>query len=117
MSTPGHGSPYEALEAVIRRELELVAARDFQGLAAVKRERGAIVKLIAPHAPPAEARAALQRCLALQHEIAAELGRVRGAIVRDLAQVRQAHRAAAGYAPTAGHASGDSPRPRITASA
>jgi hypothetical protein len=92
-------SPYEALEAVIRRELELVAARDFDGLAAVKRERAAIVKLIAPVAPPPEAHAALERCLALQGQIAAELGRVRSAIVRDLARVRQAHRAAAGYAP------------------
>jgi hypothetical protein len=92
-------APYEALEAVIRRELELVAARDFDRLPAIKRERAAIVKLIAPVAPPPEARAALQRCQALQGQIAAELGRVRSAIVRDLARVRQAHRAAEGYAP------------------
>ncbi|HTU29377.1 MAG TPA: hypothetical protein VMF07_08355 [Solirubrobacteraceae bacterium] len=96
-------APYEALEATIRRELELVVARDFDRLAAVKRERAAIVKLIAPVAPPPEARAALERCLDLQAEIAAELGRVRSAIVRDLARVRTARRAAAGYAPA--HAS------------
>lgn len=92
-------APYEALEAVIRRELELVAMRDFERLPALKRERAAIVKLIAPVTPPPEARGALERCLALQGQIAAELGRVRSAIVRDLARVRQAHRAAAGYAP------------------
>jgi hypothetical protein len=92
-------APYEALEAVIGRELELVTARDFDGLLAVKRERAAIVKLIAPVSPPPEARAALERCLSLQGQIAAELGRVRSAIVRDLARVRQAHRTAAGYAP------------------
>ena len=92
-------SPYAALEAVIRRELELVAARDFDRLPAVKRERAAIVKLLAPVAPPPEAQAALERCLALQGQIAAELGRVRSAIVHDLARVRQARRAAAGYAP------------------
>lgn len=111
MSAPAGASIYEALEAVIRRELELVAARDFEGLAAVKRERGAIVKLIAPVTPPPEARATLERCLALQHEIAAELGRVRGAILHELGQLRQAHRAAAGYAPAT------APRSRIAASA
>ena len=92
-------APYVALEASIRRELELVTAREFERLPAVKRERAAIVKLIAPVAPPPEARAALERCLALQGQIAAELGRVRSAIVRDLARVRPARRAAAGYAP------------------
>jgi len=95
----GTESPYEALETVIRRELELVTARDFERLPAVKRERAAIVKLIAPVTPPPEARAALERCLALQGQIAAELSRVRSAIVRDLARVRQGHRAAEGYAP------------------
>ncbi|HEY3774842.1 MAG TPA: hypothetical protein VGL69_17700 [Solirubrobacteraceae bacterium] len=95
----GAVSPYEALEATIRRELEIVTAGDFGRLPAIKRERAAIVKLIAPVAPPPEARGALERCLALQGQIAAELGRVRSAIVRDLARVRQAHRAAAGYAP------------------
>src|SRR5579875_3284470 len=92
-------APYEELETVIRRELELVVSRDFDRLAAVKRERAAIVKLIAPVAPPPEARPALERCLALQGQIAAELGRVRSSIVRDLARVRQARRTAAGYAP------------------
>jgi hypothetical protein len=99
MSAPGAGSPYEALEAVIRRELELVRARDFDRLPALKRERAAIVKQIAPAAPPAEARPALERCLELQGQIAAELQRARSAIVTDLARVRQARRAAAGYAP------------------
>jgi len=102
MSAPGTGrdiSAYAALEAVIRRELELIAARDFERLPAVKRERAAIVKLIAPTAPPPEARATLERCLALQDQIAHELGRVRSAIVQDLARVRQARRAATGYAP------------------
>jgi hypothetical protein len=93
------GAPYEALEAVIRRELELVASRDFERLPAVKRERAAVVRLIAPAAPPPEARAALEQCLALQEQIADELGRARSAIVHDLARVRQAQRAAAGYAP------------------
>ena len=92
-------APYEALEAVIRRELELVATRDFERLPALKRERAEIVKLIAPVAPPPEARASLARGRALQLQPAAALARVRSAIVRDLARVRQAQRAAAGYAP------------------
>lgn len=107
----GPAAPYEALEAVIRRELELVLARDFDRLPAVKRERAAIVKLIAPAAPPPEARATLERCLALQEQIAAELRSVRSSIVRDLGRVRQARRAAAGYAPVR------AARPRVAASA
>jgi hypothetical protein len=90
---------YEALEAVIRRELAAVAARELEHLPAIKRERAWIVKRLAPGTPPADARAALERCLTLQDQVAAELQVVRGAIVEDLARVRQARRAAAGYAP------------------
>ncbi|HLI60892.1 MAG TPA: hypothetical protein VKV21_14620 [Solirubrobacteraceae bacterium] len=104
-------APYEALEAVIRRELQLVAARRFDRLPAIKRERAAIVKLIAPLSPPPEAQPALERCLQLQREIAAELGTARAQVVRDLRRVRQARRAAAGYAPV--HAA----RPRVVTSA
>lgn len=89
---------YEALGAIAERELALVADRDFDGLAELKRERAAVERAL-PATPPASARAALERCLALQQRVRIELTRVREAILIELGQVRHGQRAAAGYAP------------------
>ena len=96
-------APYEALAAVIERELGLVAARDFDGLRAIKRERAAIVRTL-PATPPATARAALLRCDGLQKRVTVELHRVRESILLELRQVRLAQRAATGYRPSVARA-------------
>lgn len=103
-------APYEALAALIERELELVAARDFEGLSALSHERDALVCGL-PAAPPATARSALQRCAALQARVGVEIARVREAVLLELRQVRLGQRAAAGYRPPLARA------PRISASA
>jgi hypothetical protein len=89
---------YEALAAILERELALVAERDFEGLAELKHERAALERTL-PGTPPAGARATLERCLALQQRVRIELTRVREAILIELGQVRHGQRAAAGYAP------------------
>jgi hypothetical protein len=90
--------PYEALAAIVERELELIAERDFHGLAELKRERAALERGL-PATPPASARATLERCMGLQGRVRIELTRVREAILIELGQVRHGQRAAAGYAP------------------
>jgi hypothetical protein len=102
--------PYEALASLIERELELVAARDFDGLHELSAERAALVRTMPP-APPASARDALLRCHGLQTRVGVELARVREAIVLELRQVRLAQRTAAGYRPAVAHT------PHIVASA
>ena len=91
-------APYEALAAVIERELALVEARDFAGLSALKRERAAIVRAL-PMSPPPGARAALLRCDGLQKRVTVELHRVREALLLELRQVQLARRTASGYRP------------------
>ena len=91
-------APYEALAAVIERELTLVEARDFTGLSALKRERAAIVRAL-PATPPAGARAALLRCDGLQKRVTVELHRVRESLLLELRQVQLARRTASGYRP------------------
>jgi hypothetical protein len=91
-------APYEALASLLERELELVAAREFDSLAELKRERAALERTL-PARPPASARDTLQRCMALQQRVRVELLRVRESILIELGQVRQGQRAACGYAP------------------
>ena len=102
--------PYEALAALLERELELVAARDFAGVSALAAERAALVRTMAP-TPPASARDTLQRCDGLQKRVGVELARVRESILLELRQVRLAQRTAAGYRPPATRA------PRVIVSA
>jgi hypothetical protein len=97
MSTTA-ANPYEALASLIERELELVAERDFEGLAELVQQRGVLERTL-PAIPPASARDVLQRCYALQQRVRVELLRVREAILIELGQVRHGQRAAAGYAP------------------
>jgi hypothetical protein len=89
---------YEALAAIIERELELVAARDFDGVRALTQERAALVRTL-PATPPESARDVLLRCDGLQKRVGVELARVRDSILLELRQVRLAQRTAAGYRP------------------
>jgi hypothetical protein len=101
---------YEPLAAIIERELELVAARDFDGVRALAGERAALMRTL-PATPPASARDTLMRCDGLQKRVGVELARVRESLLLELRQVRLAQRTAAGYRPVL-------PRtPRIVASA
>jgi hypothetical protein len=101
---------YEPLAAIIERELELVAARDFVGVQALADERAALMRML-PATPPASARETLLRCDGLQKRVGVELARVRESILLELRQVRLAQRTAAGYRPVLART------PRIVASA
>ncbi|MGA2011393.1 MAG: hypothetical protein ABSH51_12820 [Solirubrobacteraceae bacterium] len=105
-------APYEALAALIERELELVSRRDFDELALLKRSRAAI-ECTLPVTPPAAARLALQRCQLLHKRVEIELLRVREQLLVEMAQVRRAQRAANGYAAAASRPA--RPRHGITA--
>jgi hypothetical protein len=97
MSDPA-AAPYESLAALIERELELVGRRSFDELDALTPVRAALQASL-PATPPAHARAILERCHLLNKRVEIELLRVREALLIELAQVRQAQRAASGYAP------------------
>lgn len=97
--------PYEALASLIERELELVGQRRFDELAVLKQARRKLESTFPP-SPPASAGPALERCRLLQKRVEIELLRVREMILIELAQVRQAQRAAAGYMPVQPHSSG-----------
>ena len=110
MTSSDPAAPYEALADVIERELVVIPERDFDALAALKRERAAIVRTL-PMRPPLGARAALERCTLLQARVRIEMQRVSEQILLELRQVGHAQRAARGYAPVR------APRVRISASA
>jgi hypothetical protein len=90
--------PYEALAALIERELQLVSQRSFDELQALKDVRAELQSSL-PAAPPEAARATLERCRQLQKRVEIELLRVREVLLLDLGRVRQAQRTADGYAP------------------
>lgn len=94
--------PYEHLAELIERELALVAERRFDELLSLKRERAELQSSL-PAVPPSEARGELERCALLHRRVEMELLRVREAVLVDLAGVRQAQRAADGYAPVRGN--------------
>jgi hypothetical protein len=107
---PSPAAPYEALAAVIERELAVIPSGDFARLQAIKRERAAIVRRL-PRVPPPEAREALARCRRTQAQIIVELQRVRQSLLAELGNVRRGRRAASGYAPAR------LGRPQVSASA
>ncbi len=90
--------PYEALAALIERELQLVSQRSFDDLQALKEVRADLQNSL-PGTPPEEARATLERCRQLQKRVEIELLRVREVLLLELGRVRQAQRTADGYAP------------------
>lgn len=90
--------PYEALAALIERELQLVSERSFDEFQALKEVRAELQASL-PATPPEAARATLERCRQLQKRVEIELLRVREVLLLELGRVRQAQRAANGYAP------------------
>jgi hypothetical protein len=90
--------PYEALAALIERELQLVSDRSFDELQALTQVRAELQSLL-PASPPESARATLERCRQLTKRVEIELLRVREALLLELGRVHQAQRAADGYAP------------------
>ena len=90
--------PYEALAALIERELQLVSERSFDELQVLKEVRAELQRSLPP-TPPESARATLERCRQLTKRVEIELLRVREALLLELGRVRQAQRTADGYAP------------------
>lgn len=90
--------PYEALAALIERELQLVSERSFDELQTLKAVRAQLQSSL-PATPPEAARATLERCRQLQKRVEIELLRVRELLLLELGRVRHAQRAADGYAP------------------
>jgi hypothetical protein len=91
-------APYEALAALIERELQLVSERSFDQLQALTEVRAELQTTL-PATPPEAARATLERCRQLQKRVEIELLRVREVLLLELGRVRQAQRTADGYAP------------------
>ena len=108
MSTP-ETAPYEALAAMIERELELLGESRLEELAELKLARTQLVDSM-PDAPPAAACEVLERCALLQQRVRIEILRVREAVLLELVQLERVRRTAEGYAPRRN-------RPRISASA
>jgi hypothetical protein len=94
--------PYEALAALIERELQLVSERSFDELQSLKQVRAELQRSL-PAAPPESARATLERCRQLTKRVEIELLRVREVLLLELGRVRQAQRTADGYAPARRH--------------
>jgi hypothetical protein len=101
---------YETLCRLAEHELELVGEGDLERLSELHEERAALIDALPP-APPAAARAALERCALLTRRVEIELVRTREALLAELAGVARGQRAASGYKPPNLHS------PRVTASA
>ena len=108
MSTP-ETAPYEALAAMIERELELLGESRLEELAELKLARNQLVDSM-PDAPAAAAHEVLERCALLKQRVRIEILRVREAVLLELVQLERVRRTAEGYAPRR-------TRPRISASA
>jgi hypothetical protein len=90
--------PYQQLATLIELELQLVGERRFDELLALKR-RQAELQASLPATPPLAAGPELERCALLHKRVEVELRRVHDAVLEELSGVRQAQRAADGYAP------------------
>ena len=90
--------PYEALAALIERELQLVSERSFDELQSLNQVRAELQSSLGA-TPPESARATLERCRQLEKRVEIELLRVREVLLLELGRVRHAQRAADGYAP------------------
>ncbi|HWE09057.1 MAG TPA: hypothetical protein VG325_06870 [Solirubrobacteraceae bacterium] len=90
--------PYQRLASLIEYELQLAGERRFDELLALKEARAKLQASL-PATPPDTARPELERCALLDKRVEIELLRVREAILQELTVVRQAQRAADGYAP------------------
>jgi hypothetical protein len=91
-------SPYDALVDLAERELEFVSAGDTERLPEIAKQRNALLASLPP-VPPPEAQPALERTLALQNSVTAELQRRRDGIAADLRKLTHGRTAMRGYAP------------------
>jgi hypothetical protein len=91
-------SPYDALVDLAERELEFVTAGDTGPLPALRERRDALLASLPP-VPPAAAKPALERTLALQNSVTAELQRRRDEIAVELRKLSHGRTAVRGYAP------------------
>src|ERR1039458_7361238 len=85
MSAP-ETAPYEALAALIERELELLGESRLEELAQLKLARTELLQSM-PAMPPAAAGEMLERCALLQQRVRIEILRVREAVLLELVQV------------------------------
>jgi hypothetical protein len=91
-------APYAALAELLEREFDLVRAGGIEQLTELQAAQAALRDRL-PAAPPAAARAELERCRDLQRRIEQELVAVRAALLAQLRQLGHAQRAARGYQP------------------
>jgi hypothetical protein len=91
-------APYERLLALGICQLELAKDGRLTELAACQAASAELMSTL-PDTPPAQAQAALQRCLLLEQHLEAELTNARQAALKALGDLRRAQRAATGYTP------------------
>lgn len=91
-------APYEQLLALGVCGLELAREGRMAELAACQEARAELMRSL-PGSAPAEARAALERCLVIERHLEVELRNAREAVMLALADLRRAQRAADGYTP------------------
>lgn len=89
---------YDALAELAERELELVSAGDIDGLAELRAARDSLVGAL-PSTPPAAARTAIERAVALQARVSVALEQRLQATGGELRKLTQGRTAMAGYAP------------------
>ena len=96
--------PEEAPEAaaLARAAAQRGTPGSFDELQTLKEVRAELQSAM-PTTPPESARATLERCRQLQKRVEIELLRVREGLLLELGRVRQAQRAADGYAPARRH--------------
>ncbi|HLJ03331.1 MAG TPA: hypothetical protein VKT31_07810 [Solirubrobacteraceae bacterium] len=91
-------APYEQLLALGVCGLELARDGRLSELAACQEARIELIGRL-PSEPPADARAALERCLLIERHLEAELRAARESVLEALGELRRAQRAADGYTP------------------
>ena len=92
-------SPYDALAELAERELEFVSAGEMERLPALRERRDALLASLPP-VPPAAAKPALERTLALQDSVTAALQQRRDEIAAELRRLTKGRTAMRGYAPS-----------------
>jgi len=90
-------SPYEALYAHAELELELAGRAEIESLAAMGARWDELIAEL-PAQPPTAAAAMLERAQLIHERTRIELGRLREALLDELATTRRARRTANGYA-------------------
>jgi len=95
---------YEALGEHAELQLELAGRGELAELAALSRRWEELVEGL-PADPPPEAAPMIERAKLMHERTAIELVRCREALLAELATIRQAGRAATGYAPVRSPAS------------